>query len=103
METSKPSNKPMPFSGKLLKFLEQENKPFTLNTIHERMGKDINKKTIQSNIEILVAQGQIIEKTVGKLKVYCVNNKNNKIIGEAVRILLSKLFQILVFQFSTFQ
>lgn len=97
METTKP----MPLSGKLLKFLEQENKPFMLNAIHDRMGKEISKKVLESNVDLLVARGHLIEKTSGKSKVYCINNKLNQINSEAVS--LFKCFSLLAFQFSAFQ
>lgn len=71
-------------SEKLLKFMENENRPYAFSEIHERLGKQHSKQAIQKAIESRVARNQIIEKTYGKQKIYCVNNKLGNVNNQEV-------------------
>lgn len=64
--------------------MESENRPFSFNDIQKRMGESIAKVAIQKSIELLVAKERMVEKTYGKQKIYCVNNKLSKVNSEAV-------------------
>jgi 23S rRNA A2030 N6-methylase RlmJ len=72
----------------LLNFMARENRPFAFYDIHSRLGKhlhrDLQKQELQTGLEMLVAKKQILEKTYGKLKVYCINNKLSQINNETV-------------------
>ena len=74
----------MPLNEKLLKLMESENRPYTFNDIHERLGKQYAKQAVQKSVDIHVTNRRFIEKTVGKLNIYCFNNKLNNINIEAV-------------------
>lgn len=76
MNPSTSASQPSALSEKLLELFENENRPFAFNEIHERIGKQHSKQAIQKSIESQVSRNQIIEKTYGKQKIYCVNNKS---------------------------
>lgn len=75
---------PGSLSEKLLKLMSEENCPIAFNDIHERIGKDNAKQTVQKAIDWHVAKGRIIEKTYDKQKIYCINNKLSKINSDEV-------------------
>lgn len=62
-------------SEKVLSFMEIENRPFAFTEMHERLGKQHSKQAIQKSIDSQISRNRIIEKTYGKQKIYCVNNK----------------------------
>lgn len=64
-------------SAKLLKVMQSENRPLAFSDIHERVGKLTSTKSLQSAIDLHVANDRIIEKTYGKQKIFCINNKSS--------------------------
>lgn len=64
--------------------MEHENRPFAFADIHSRLGKHLQKQTLQKCLDLQVGKQRILEKTYGKLKVYCINNKSSQINNETV-------------------
>lgn len=83
MASSSSSNS-MPLNEKLLKLMESENRPYTFNDIHDRIGKEYPKQVVEKCIDNHVANKRFIEKISGKLKIFCFSNKLNEISIETV-------------------
>lgn len=99
--SSSSSIKPQPLAEKLLAVMETENRPFAFADIHERVGKATAKHLLLKCIDLHVANHRIIEKTYGKQKIYCFNNKLSKVNSEAVT---NREFRSnFLFQFSRFR
>lgn len=78
------SNHPEKLSEKLLKLMENENRPFAINEIHERIGKQFDKSMLEKCLQKHVHGNRIMERTNGKQKIFCFNNNLNKINIETV-------------------
>lgn len=78
------SSNPESLLEKLLKVMRDKNRPFGFSDYYGQIGKDHAKQTALKAINWHVAKGRIIEKTYGKQKVYCINNKLNKINSDEV-------------------
>ncbi|XP_046401834.1 homologous-pairing protein 2 homolog isoform X2 [Ischnura elegans] len=62
----------------VLKYLKDQNRPYSLNDIFMNMHKEQGKTAIQKALDNLVVDGVVIEKTYGKQKVYAYNQKNER-------------------------
>lgn len=71
------SNANQDLSKRLLKLMQDKNRPFAFNEIHQQLGALIGKASLQKCINHELASQRIIEKTYGKQTIYCVNNKVN--------------------------
>ncbi|XP_037914158.1 homologous-pairing protein 2 homolog isoform X2 [Hermetia illucens] len=57
----------------LLKFLHDNMRPFSFNDIHERCAKSESRSAVQKAIDSLVSREKVIEKQIGKQKIYFLN------------------------------
>lgn len=53
----------------VLGFLENHNRPFSLNEVHQGIKGDFGKTAIQKALDSLVEEQKVKEKTYGKQKV----------------------------------
>lgn len=54
----------------VLQFMRSLQRPFSIDEIHDKLGKDFTKQAVLNAVELLVAQGKAIEKTFTKSKMY---------------------------------
>ncbi|XP_050711758.1 homologous-pairing protein 2 homolog [Eriocheir sinensis] len=52
------------------KYLEQQNRPYSVNDIFLNLHKELGKTAVQKALDQLTAEGSVHEKTYGKQKVY---------------------------------
>ncbi|XP_045596094.2 homologous-pairing protein 2 homolog [Procambarus clarkii] len=55
---------------KIKRYLEQQNRPYSVNDIFMNLHKEVGKTAVQKCLDQLVGTGSIKEKTYGKQKVY---------------------------------
>ncbi|CAG9861513.1 unnamed protein product [Phyllotreta striolata] len=56
----------------VLKFLQDQNRPYSASDVHGAVKGDFGKPAVQKSLEFLAKKGDIKEKTYGKQKVYCI-------------------------------
>ncbi|KAJ8923950.1 hypothetical protein NQ315_006726 [Exocentrus adspersus] len=61
----------------VLNFLEEHNRPFTVNDIQQGVKGDFGKTAIQKALDSLVGDEKVREKIYGKQKIYCVKQEND--------------------------
>lgn len=74
-ESSQKHSKPTPLSDKIFKIMESENRPLIMSAISAKVGTTYDKKMIEKLLQEMVEQGKIISKSLGKIVIYCINNK----------------------------
>lgn len=77
----------------VIKYLRDQNRPYSANDIFNNLHEEIKKPTVQKALDKLVEQGRIMEKVYGKQKVYVVKQEhlNAKDLGQVMHDLDSKL------------
>ena len=77
----------------VIKYLRDQNRPYSTNDIFSNLHEEIKKPTVQKALDKLVEQGRITEKVYGKQKVYVVKQEhlNTKDLGQELHDLDSKL------------
>ncbi|XP_071512524.1 homologous-pairing protein 2 homolog [Panulirus ornatus] len=70
------SKKDAEATGRIKRYLEQQNRPYSVNDIFMNLHKDVGKTAVQKCLDHLVADGEIKEKTYGKQKVYVFDQKH---------------------------
>lgn len=58
--------------------MQDGNRPYALNDVHDKFGKDHGKTALQKVLDTLVSQGKLFEKIYGKQKIYCAVQKTDK-------------------------
>lgn len=83
----------MDSSEVVIKYLRDQNRPYSANDIFNNLHEEIKKPTVQKALDKLVEQGRITEKVYGKQKVYVVKQEhlNAKDPGQELHDLDSKL------------
>nr|XP_045596094.1 homologous-pairing protein 2 homolog [Procambarus clarkii] len=64
------SKKDLEAMEKIKRYLEQQNRPYSVNDIFMNLHKEVGKTAVQKCLDQLVGTGSIKEKTYGKQKVY---------------------------------
>jgi 26S proteasome regulatory subunit (ATPase 3-interacting protein) len=76
----------------VLKYLSDQNRPYSTNDIFNNLHEEIKKPAVQKALDYLVEQGRVTEKVYGKQKVYVVKQHSNaKDLGQELHDLDSKL------------
>ncbi|KAL9704161.1 hypothetical protein quinque_007679 [Culex quinquefasciatus] len=69
--SSTASSEPPSTKAAVLKFLDDQQRPFSLADICEKV-KDLGKSSVAKALDSLVGRGKVIEKVYGKQKIYCI-------------------------------
>ncbi|GFG36746.1 hypothetical protein Cfor_09448 [Coptotermes formosanus] len=77
----------------VMKYLRDQNRPYSTNDIFSNLREQIKKPAVQKALDYLVEQGTVTEKVYGKQKVYVVKQEhlNAKDLGQELHDLDSKL------------
>jgi 26S proteasome regulatory subunit (ATPase 3-interacting protein) len=77
----------------VIKYLRDQNRPYSTNDIFSNLREEIKKPSVQKALDHLTEQGRITEKVYGKQKVYVVKQEhlNAKDLGQELHDLDSKL------------
>lgn len=59
-------------------FLKNENRPYSVGDILQRLGDIHGKSSVQKTLDKLVEKQKVIEKTYGKQKIYCVSQEDDR-------------------------
>ncbi|KAK4299658.1 hypothetical protein Pmani_028080 [Petrolisthes manimaculis] len=62
-------------SDRIGKYLEQQNRPYSINDIFMNLHKEIGKTALQKAMDLIVSEGSVREKVYGKQKVYVYNQE----------------------------
>jgi 26S proteasome regulatory subunit (ATPase 3-interacting protein) len=83
-------------SDVVIKYLRDQNRPYSLNDIFSNLHEEIRKPAVQKALEHLVEQSRITEKVYGKQKVYVIKQEdtNAKDLQQELQDLDSKLNSI---------
>ncbi|XP_057322914.1 homologous-pairing protein 2 homolog [Microplitis mediator] len=68
------------------KFLESRHRPFNVNDIASNLPEGTKKPAIQQSLDKLVKAGKVLEKTYGKIKIYCIAPDSTKEPHELIRV-----------------
>ncbi|KAG0698659.1 Homologous-pairing protein 2 [Chionoecetes opilio] len=60
---------------KVKKYVEQQNRPYSVNDIFLNLHKEVGKTAVQKALDQLTAEGTVREKAYGKQKVYVYNQE----------------------------
>ena len=60
----------------VLKYMRDQNRPFSTNDVMMNLHKEFGKTAIQKALDTLVSEGQLVEKVNGKQKAYVINQEN---------------------------
>lgn len=66
----------------VLKYLKDQNRPYSTNDIVMNLHKEYGKTAVQKSLDHLVGQGKIREKAYGKQKVYVIQQDESEVITE---------------------
>ncbi|KAG7171758.1 homologous-pairing protein 2 homolog [Homarus americanus] len=69
------SKKEAEATEKIKSYLEQQNRPYSVNDIFMNLHKEVGKTAVQKCLDKLVANGSVKEKTYGKQKVYVIDQE----------------------------
>lgn len=77
----------------VIKYLRDQNRPYSTNDIFSNLHEEIKKPTVQKALDKLVGEGRVKEKVYGKQKVYVVKQEHldAKDLGQELHDLDSKL------------
>ncbi|XP_069691125.1 homologous-pairing protein 2 homolog [Periplaneta americana] len=81
----------------ILKYLRDQNRPYSANDIFMNLHKEVGKTSVQKCLDQLVEQGAVIEKVYGKQKVYVIKQEdtnNESDLKQELKNLDSKLVDI---------
>lgn len=60
----------------ILKFMQNQNRPFSANDVLQNVGKEHGKSAVQKALDQLVKRNKLFEKLYGKQTIYCVTQEN---------------------------
>ena len=67
----------------VLKYMRDQNRPFSTNDVMMNLHKEFGKTAIQKSLDTLVSEGQLVEKVNGKQKAYVINQEDLPTANEA--------------------
>ena len=69
--------------AKILKYMLDQNRPYSAIDILTNLHKEFGKTCVQRTLDQLVAEGKLVEKTYGKQKIYVANQSHFPDVDEA--------------------
>ncbi|XP_055908837.1 homologous-pairing protein 2 homolog [Eupeodes corollae] len=83
-------------SKEVLSLLQEGNKPYSVNDIFEKCGKQHGKAAVQKALDSLLFREKIIEKAFGKQKIYFIRQSNYdaKEVKSEIQLLTQKKLQL---------
>lgn len=74
----------MAINQSVLQFMQAGGRPYALNDVYDKLGKDFGKTALQKALDALTSQKKLIEKAYGKQKVYAVAQRKENTDPEKV-------------------